>query len=335
MVLDILSDVLDRVHLTGALIFRIDLAGPWCIEANPTFATLAGVLPSGTNQIIAFHAVVAGDCWFRGRKDAWFVAGPGEVVVFPHGGRHRMGDKPTRTAVRFESILETRRLSDLRHERFSTGNQPEITLLCGFLGCDRRAFEPLFASLPMHFCVRLDTVPGSLLDHVADEIVDDAPGAGSVRLRLTELLFIQALRQYVRALPDDADGWLAGVRDPMVGRALHALHRAPEYDWSVTALAEVAASSRSRLAARFRAVLGQAPMHYLARLRMQKAARLLQRRTCNISRIAEEVGYDSPAAFQRAFKRYYGISPGAWRLNGELSSLAKPPSAKPERRNAR
>lgn len=313
--LDILSDVLDRVHLTSALIFRIDPAGPWCVEANPTYAKIAGVLPAGTNQIIAFHAVVAGDCWFRYRKDAWFVAGPGQVVVLPHGGLHRMGDKPGQTATPFESILEGRALTELRHERFGAGRGPRITLLCGFLGCDRRAFEPLFASLPLYFCVRLDTSPGSLLGHAATEIVDNAPGAGSVRLRLTELLFIETLRRYIGALPDDAGGWLAGMRDPVVGRALHALHQAPEQDWSVATLAEAAASSRSSLAARFRDVLGEAPMHYLAHLRMQKAARLLQGRASNISCIAEEVGYASPAAFQRAFKRYYGVSPGAWRRN--------------------
>lgn len=313
MAADLLSDVLTWVRLTGAVIFRIDVTGPWGVAANTRRETFAPALPPGTNNIIAFHIVVDGECWLRHPPDEGFQARIGDAVVLARGDPHELGDRAGRRIVPFDAVLSGRSILDLRRERFETGDAPRVSLLCGFLGCDRRAFEPLCASLPPVFRVNLGAHIRSLVHYAATQALDDTPGAGGLRARMAELLFMEALRLYMQSLPVDATGWLAGLRDPLVGRALRELHGAPTANWSVEALAERAASSRSNLATRFRAVVGEPPMHYLARMRMQLAARYLTERSCNIAEVAEDVGYDSSAAFQRAFKRCFGVPPAQWR----------------------
>lgn len=310
---DLLSDILGRVHLNGALIFRVDVCGPWCVQANPSIDRFSPMLARSSNHVIAFHVVVDGSCWIRRGDGEWLEATAGDAVVLPHGGQHLLGDRPGTDPVPFYSVLGEHRLADLRHLRLETGASPSVSILCGFLGCDRRAFEPLFASLPEVFRVALASGPASLIDHARHQVTDDSPGAQSVRVRMAELLFVEALRAYLQVLPGDARGWLAALRDPLVGRALRAMHEQPCREWSVQALAGQVASSRSRLAERFRDVLGEPPMRYLTRLRMQMAADLLQGGSCTVSGVAEEVGYESCAAFQRAFKRHYKVPPGSWR----------------------
>lgn len=310
---DILTDALNLVHLSGALIFRIEVKGPWCIESNLTVEHLAERLPAGSDQLIAFHVVIQGRCWFQHGDHDWFAAKAGDAVVLPHGGMHRLGDKTDMQAIPFEQALGRRKLTELKHARFNIGDGAKTSILCGFLGCNRRAFQPLCASMPGLFHVHLGAGDGSLAALAVRQILDDAPGADSVRLRLTEALFLESLRKYLEYLPEDAKGWLAAVRDPIVGRALRALHDQPRRNWSVEDLAQLAASSRSRLATRFREVLGEPPMHYLTRLRMQRAADLMQQGPCTLAGVSEHVGYESVAAFQRAFKRHFGTPPGEWR----------------------
>lgn len=310
---DVLSDVLDMVRLSGAHIFRIDIRGTWCVASNPTAEDFSSVLAPGDEHVIVFHVVVDGECWMQGRDGAWFAVHAGEAVVLPHGGVHRLGDRPHAEAVSIHHVFGSRKLTELSEIEFSTGDGAYVQLLCGFLGCDGRAFAPLFASLPAVLRVRLGPHERALVDHALREIAEDAPGTQSVRIRLTEVLFMQALRRYVDQLPQDARGWLAAVRDPVVGRALHVMHHKPCFNWSVQSLADAAASSRSHLATRFREVLGQPPMHYLTGLRMQIAARKLRQSGCTVAGVADDVGYASPAAFQRAFKRHFGVGPGGWR----------------------
>lgn len=314
---DILSEVLNRVHLTGALTFRIDVNGLWCLEADPPAEDFLPILPRGTNHIIVFHIVVDGECWFRNQRSNWVLARCGDVVVLPFSGRHQIGNQPDSKAIPLTQVLGDLNYGLLKYQKFNLGDGPQVSLLCGFLGCNRLAFEPLFASLPSLFCAHLSVVPGSLVHNAITELLDDSPGADSVRLRLTELLFLQSLRQFAGALPDDARGWLAAVRDPVVGRALHALHQTPEHDWTMNTLAAAAASSRSNLATRFRDVLGEPPMHYLMKLRMEMAAGMMHNRSRSLAGISSDVGYQSTAAFQRAFKRCFGVPPGVWRHEHE------------------
>ncbi len=322
MAVDLLSDVLTTVRLIGALIFRVDLRGPWGVAGDPTLQKFAPLLPPGTNQIVAFHIVLNGKCWMRHERHDWFQVPAGRAVIVPRGDPHQLCDRPGRTLVPFADMLEGRPLPEIRHVRFDAGSGPSVSLLCGFLGCDRHAFESLFHALPPIFDVALGGGPEALARYAAAQALDEYPGAQSLRVRMAEVLFMEALREYMRSIPADATGWLAGLRDPLVARALSALHAAPGRNWSVQELATQIASSRSSLATRFRTVVGEPPMHYLTRWRMQLAARALGERSCSIDGIASEVGYESSAAFQRAFKRRFAMTPAAWRQQAQGSRQA-------------
>lgn len=317
---DILSSILAAVRLTGALMFRVDLRGPWGVAANPTVEKFAPLLPAGTNHIIAFHVVLEGRCWIRQGKSGWIAAEPGEAVVMAHGGEHDLCDAPDRMTVPLATMLGGQSPLQLRHARLDIGPGEPASLLCGFLGCDRRAFEPLLHSLPQTFKVTLGESLGALVHYAVTDALDDRPGAKSLRARMAELLFTETLRLHMDNLPVDATGWLAGLRDPLVGRALRALHAAPCRHWTVEELAAATGSSRSSLATRFREMIGEPPMHYLTRLRMQLAARQLTERSCSLASLAGELGYDSAAAFQRAFKRCFGTPPAAWRRNARVQA---------------
>lgn len=312
---DLLSDVLTLVRLTGALIFQFDVRGPWGVAGDPLLEKFAPLLPPGTSNVIAFHVVLEGECWIRHAARDWFAVRAGHVAVITNGGRHELGDQPGRPSVPFEAMLGGRPLLEARHLRFETGPGGTSRVLCGFLGCDRRAFEPLCGSLPPVFQVDLGDRMQTLVPYAVANALDDSPGAEGLRGRLAELLFLGALRVYMRELPADASGWLAGVRDPVIGRAMQAMHAEPHRHWTLDELAAAAASSRSAVAARFTEVLNETPMHYLTRLRMYLAARLLTDSHKSLAAIAEEVGYESPAAFQRAFKRNFDMPPAAWRRN--------------------
>lgn len=313
MACDLLSDALTLVRLTGALIFEVDLEGTWGVAGHPTLEQFAPLLPRGTTQIIAFHVVLEGHCWIRHASRDWFELPAGHAVVIAQGDPHDICDKPGRATAPFSSMFEERDVVDVRRVRFRNGSGGSAQLLCGFLGCDQRAFEPLRRSLPPVFEVELGARMDTLVHYAVANALDDSPGAAGLRGRLAELLFLSALRLYMRNLPTDATGWLAGLRDPLVGLALQAMHAQPSRRWTVDELAAAVASSRSVLAERFRAIIGEPPMHYLTRLRMQLAARRLDESRDSIARVADEVGYDSSAAFQRAFKRCFGTPPAAWR----------------------
>ncbi|HEV2085312.1 MAG TPA: AraC family transcriptional regulator, partial [Gemmatimonadales bacterium] len=211
------------------------------------------------------------------------------------------------------------------------GGPPAATFVCGFLGCDRRPFNPLLASLPRLLHMR--RMSSAWLDGFARQVTKESqlgrPGADSVLTRLAELMFIELLRRYLEELPPGQTGWLAGLRDEVVGRALEMLHTRPGHPWTLEELAREANSSRSSLAKRFAELVGQPPMQYLTQWRMQVAANLLAQSGAKIATIGREVGYDSEAAFSRAFKKATGVAPGAWRegRRAVILSEAKDPSA--------
>lgn len=310
---DVLSDVLDLVRLSGAHLLLIDVRGSWCVSTNPTIDDFPAVVEPGNQQVIAFHVVVDGHCVLRCGDDPWLALRAGDAVVLAHGGTHALGDRPQDSPLPIRHVIGNKRLCEIDALSFGSVDKPRVRLLCGFLGCQCRAFEPLFASLPDLFRVHLDAHSRSLVDAALREIAMDTPGGLPVRTRMTEVLFMQALRGYLDSLPGDAQGLLAGIRDPVVGRAMQLMHARLRHDWTVQSLADAAASSRSHLATRFREILGQPPMQYLTTLRMHRAARLLRQGGCTVAGLAEEVGYASPAAFQRAFKRHFGMAPGSWR----------------------
>ncbi len=313
MTVDLLSDVLTLVRLTGAIVFKVDITGPCGIAGDPRLEKFAPVLPPGTSEIVAVHVVLDGGCWFRSPTHDWFHVAPGGAAIFPHGGPHDICDQPGRKTAPFATLLGGRSLLDLRHVRIDTGPGTTVSLLSGFLGCDQRVFDPLCQSLPDAFVVDLGTRCDTLVRYAVTNALDDSPGAAGLRVCLAELLFLSAVRLYMHELPADATGWLAGLRDPLVRRALQVMHAQPARRWSVDELAAAVASSRSALAMRFCNVIGEPPMRYLTRFRMQLAARYLSEGKQSITRVADAVGYQSSAAFQRAFKRCWGDPPGTWR----------------------
>jgi AraC-like DNA-binding protein len=201
----------------------------------------------------------------------------------------------------------------------------ELThIVCGFLGCDVRPFNPLVATLPrvLHVRDRAGATRGWLNQfvHVAvAESRDRRPGGQSILSRLSELMFVEAVRRHLESLPAHETGWLAGIRDEAVGRALVALHRQPKLPWSLDDLAREAGVSRSVLADRFAVLVGRPPMQYLTHWRMQLAAGMLAR-GAKVTSVALDVGYESEAAFSRAFKKITGCTPGTWRGRDERAS---------------
>lgn len=311
--MDLLSDALNIIRLTGALLFRVNVAGPWCITSAPGAEEFTQCLPTGTNQIIAFHLVVEGECWFRRPPGEWHLARAGEAVVLPYADTHELGAERQADPVYFTEILGNQSLTDLRDLEFETGEGPRTELLCGFLGCDRRAFAPLFAALPPMFFTELNSNTMGLVRFALGESLRDEPGTASLRTRTAELMFLETLRGHIQKLPEHTTGWLAALRDPIISKTLQVMHEAPAIPWTVEMIADRVAASRSLLAERFKTVMGESPMHYLTELRMQRAARKLSDSRASVAAIAEEVGYGSPAAFQRAFKRSFGVPPAAWR----------------------
>lgn len=317
MGVDTLSDVLRAVRLTGAVYFNVDAVAPWVAEAPPGSAIASSIVP-GAEHLIPYHVVTEGSC-FGSLVDGEAVRlETGDVIVFPHGDPHVMSSEPRMRAAPHLPLYQ--RPSDRPLPIAITagrGGPVCAHLVCGFLGCTLRPFNPLIATLPRVLVVSArDAGAGWLKEFVtvaATESSAPRMGGEAMLARLSELLFVEVVRRYVEKLPPGQTGWLAGLRDEQVGRALALLHARPAHDWTLDALAKEVAMSRSAFAERFTGFVGQPPMQYLARWRMQLASSLLARGGATIAAIASEVGYESEAAFSRAFKKLVGVSPSAWR----------------------
>jgi transcriptional regulator GlxA family with amidase domain len=199
--------------------------------------------------------------------------------------------------------------------------------VCGYLACSRSVSRPLLEALPRVVHIPMGDGPAATLMQelvragVLESVAARA-GAGSMLAKLAELMFVEALRRYVEGLPPEGRGWLAGVRDAQVGRALSLMHAAPDKAWTVDKLARQVALSRSALAERFSALVGESPIQYLIRWRLALAAQMLRSGRDAVARVAERSGYESEAAFNRAFKREFGMPPAAWRKAGPGASSA-------------
>lgn len=319
---DPLSDVLRTVRLRGAVFFMLESSAPWG-TAMADGETLAPILVPQAQQVLSFHVITQGTCW------GGLLDGPqqrfdtGDIIVFPRGDGYFMGlpPQPTRApnieqASGFMQRMKSGGLPFLL--QFGGGGAERLGVVCGFLGCDVRPFNPLLGTLPRLLHIkgvagRQDDRLDRLLELTLAEARDPAPGGESVRLRLSELMFVEVIRRYLAGLPPEQSGWLAGLRDEHVGRALALLHERAAHGWTLDELAGDVGLSRSAFADRFARLVGEPPMQYLARWRMQMAARLLTDGNAKVAAVALEVGYDSEAAFSRAFKKMTGVSPAAWR----------------------
>lgn len=313
---DALSDVLRTVRLTGAVFFDVDASSPWVAEAPPGRLLAPYVMP-GAQHLIEYHVVTTGSCWggLAGEPQVQLMAG--DVIVFPHGDAHVMSSAPGMRAPADANTVPKPPHPPLPIRIRQGGGGPDGSrVICGFLSCDVRPFNPLLATLPR--LLRVSELPGEdWLSHFVrfalQEANQQSAGGECMLARMSELMFVEVVRRYLKSLPPDQTGWLAGLRDRHVGCALSLLHGRPAHPWTLDELARQAGTSRSVLAERFQHFLGQPPMHYLTRWRMQLAAGLLTRGVSNVAGVAAEVGYDSEAAFSRAFKKFVGVPPATWR----------------------
>jgi AraC-like DNA-binding protein len=315
---DLLTDVLSSVRLTGAVFLSIDGAGPWAAAAPAASALSVGVMP-GADHVLEFHAVTRGRCLggLLGEEPVPLEAG--DVICFPHGDPHVMSSGAGLRPIQMDASM----LAGIGESRLplsmKLGKGPvDVHLVCGFLACDVRPFNPLLASLPrvLRASDRNGTTPGWLtrfMEVAESEARSQRPGVGGMLARLSELMFVEVVRRHLETLPADRVGWLAGLRDPHVGRALAAIHARPGHPWTLDGLGHEAALSRSALAERFAAMVGEPPIQYLARWRMQVAAGLLATTHDGIASVGARVGYASEAAFSRAFKKMVGVPPASWR----------------------
>jgi AraC-like DNA-binding protein len=258
-----------------------------------------------------------------------------DILVLPHGDAYAMASTPgLRSGAPTDAVLAFFRQMAMESAPSVVteggGGAERVDLVCGFLGCDARPFNPVLASLPPLVRLRRRSAGhdriASLLDFALAESRQRRSGAKCVLLRLSEVLFVEVVRQYLETIPTGGTGWLAGLRDPLVGHALARLHERPTDSWTLERLARQVGTSRSALADRFTQLVGLPPMRYLTHWRMQLAARLLADGAAKVSAVALQVGYDSEAAFSRAFKRITGDSPAAWRRSG-LTTLDMTPAS--------
>lgn len=321
--MDALSDVLRAVRLTGAVFFDIRAAEPW-VAATPPGQDIVGAMFPGAEHLISYHVITAGSCW-AGPPDAPpILLKAGDIIVFPHGDPHMLSSSP---GMRTTADLSLYRPPSDGQLPFSfsmgdSGGAESARFVCGFLGCDSHPYNPLLTALPR--VIRVSDEGGALGAYIRFALTESkAPRIGGecVLSRLSELMFVNVVRQYLEGLPAERADWLAGLRDPFVGRALNALHRSPARPWTLETLAREAGLSRSALAERFTQFVGRPPMQYLTNWRMQLATGHLLSGRESVAVIANLVGYESEAAFSRSFKKVVGASPSQWRrARGEKDS---------------
>jgi AraC family transcriptional regulator, alkane utilization regulator len=332
--MDVLSDVLRVVRLSGAVFFTADCSSPWALE-SPTPESLASIGMPGAECIVLFHILVDGECEVACQGHPVTTMEAGDVVVFPRGDQHTMRSHGAATSTHLDSVFSPGTYDQLPQLSFGGGGRTS-RFVCGYLNCDQR-FSPLVEALPTILFVRSrddysaieavdatgshpTVVPqgsgtwlGTTLKFTINEARAGRPGNSAMLGRLTELMFVEILREYMQRLPANQRGWLAGLNDAHVGKALRLLHANPGRDWTVDELAREVAASRSVLAQRFTDLVGETPMRYLTNWRMQLAKQMMREGARNVQDVATRVGYDSEAAFNRAFRRATGSPPATWR----------------------
>lgn len=312
--MDPLLDLLRAMHLTGGVFLDAELTSPWCVTSQ-VHPENYGASPA-PSHVIAYHYVTEGRCMLEVDGHPSSNVRAGDIILVPRNDPHRLGSAPHVKAVNAGQLVQ--RSADGGLARVVYGGGGERTrLLCGFLGTNTPN-PPIAGVLPPTLTIAVDDGAASAwiessFKFAAQEFVRGKNGSLAVLGRLAELLFIEAVRRHIASLPAEQRGWLAGLRDPVIGRALALLHGQKAQRWTVTALAREVGASRSAFADRFTSLMDESPMRYLARQRLRLAAERLRESQESVARIAVDVGYESEAAFSRAFKRAFGKSPAAWR----------------------
>ena len=320
--MDALSNVLNSVRLEGAIYLNAEFTAPWCIRGECSVPSVRERL-AGAEHVLFFHFLTEGACKVRlaDAGEALDVAA-GDLILIPQDDRHLLGSDLHLAPVENDRLLGPDDAADADFVQIRHGGGGATTrFVCGYLACGRSVCRPLLDALPRVLRIPLGDGPAAallreLLRMGVRESSAFQPGAGSMLAKLSELMFVEAMRRYVGTLPPDGKGWLAGVRDAQVGRALALLHGDPGRAWTVDDLGREVALSRSALAERFTALVGEPPIQYLMRWRLALAAQMLRAGRDAVGRVAERTGYESEAAFSRAFKREFGMPPAAWRRGG-------------------
>lgn len=339
---DVLSGLLRRIHLRGALFFNVQCFGAWVTEA-PASALVSHVVMPASEHVMEYHVLLDGVCWAGITGETQFEMNAGDVVLFAHGDAHVMSSAP---GLRAEPDLpflianlkqrkglpfmvrqqDDKRIQSVVPQTETASYSPAATLLCGFLGCDSGPFNPLLSALPRVIHARAselseDSWAGQLARLAETESRAARPGGEAVLERMSEMMFVDLVRLYLSSVPKNKTGWLAALRDRHVGRVLSLMHSQPAEAWTLEKLSGQAGLSRSALQDRFVELVGQPPMHYLRCWRIQLAATLLVESNAKMASIAHEVGYESEEAFSRSFKRAVGQPPATWRRERSVQQI--------------
>ena len=326
--MDAFSEILSGVKLNGAVFFSAEFSAPWGYSTPPTNVMVATHAP-GAEHLVLYHLVIEGGAFIELMDGRSMALSAGDIVIFPHGDPHHMtsGKEATGPFPNYgiATKIKSRDLSPLR-----AGGGGEISrFVCGYMTCDPHLSRPILNGLPPVFKVNIRTdrsgqwLENSIL-HLVEEAASGRIGSDAMLAKLSEAMFVDTLRRYVASLPEQQTGWLTGARDPVVGKSLGLLHSRMAHPWTIADLAEQVGISRSALVDRFTRYLSEPPMAYLTRWRLQVAARSLEKTSRGVAEIAAEVGYESEAAFNRAFKREFGQPPGRYRSDRKRSPRQAP-----------
>ena len=325
--MDVLSEVLKVVKLQGALFYDGEFSSPWSFYSPPS-RTVAPYVAPDARHVIVYHLLTEGRASARLVDGERIILEAGDIVIFPHGDAHFLGNGPPAKSVDMEKELA--RIFSQGLKRSTLGGGGEITkFVCGFMACEPRLSQVFLSGLPPVFKVSIrNDASGRWLENSIRFSVNEADasraGGEAVLAKLSEVLFVETLRTYIAHLPAEQTGWLAGARDSEVGKTLALMHRNPAHPWTIASLAKEAGVSRSVLAERFRHYLNEPPMSYLTRWRLQLGAQMLASTSYSVAQIASEVGYESEAAFNRAFKREFETPPARFRGQSRSTHSTSP-----------
>jgi AraC-like DNA-binding protein len=322
--MDVLSEVLKAVKLESAFFYNAEFSAPWSFH-SPDSCKLAPYINQTPGHVIVYHLLIEGKAYAQ-VEDERIALGAGDIVIFPHGDSHRLESGPAPHTVDGESELQRIFSEGLKISRMGGGGA-STRFVCGFMVCEPRLSQVFLAGLPAVFKINIrEDQSGRWLENSIRYSIADASesgaGAEAVLAKLCETLFAETLRRYIVQLPEGQTGWLAGARDPEVGKVLALMHRQPATPWTIAHLAREVGVSRSVLAERFRQYLGEPPVAYLTRWRLQMGAQMLSSTSYSVAQIAAEVGYDSETAFNRAFKRQFGNPPARFRTQAKVGAAS-------------
>jgi len=320
--MDVLSEVLKVVKLQGAIFYNGEFSAPWSFR-SPESCNVAPLVVEGAEHVIIYHLLTDGRASARVEDGERIGLAAGDVVIFPHGNAHIIENgRPIKTV---DLLQEVARIFSQGLRLVRSGGGGDVTkFVCGYMACEPELSKIFLNGLPPVFKVSIrNDASGRWLENSIRFSVDHAgdvrAGGEAVLAKLSEVLFVETLRTYISNLPQEQTGWLAGARDPEVGKTLALMHRNPAHPWTIAALAQGVGVSRSVLAERFRHYLNEPPMAYLTRWRLQLGAQMLTSTSYSVAQIAAEVGYESEAAFNRAFKREFTVPPARFRSQSRFT----------------